>query len=78
MPYEEVRDFFYDRHNHIAELDDAAEELFADSGLTVGGLDLQLSASDAGSNTTSPSIIRTDEPDRRRTETRLRPGCDGS
>lgn len=27
-PYEEVRDFFYDRRNHIAELDDAAEHLF--------------------------------------------------
>ena len=26
-PYEEVRDFFYARHNHIAELDDAAERL---------------------------------------------------
>lgn len=27
MPYEEVRDFFYDRRNHVAELDDAAERL---------------------------------------------------
>src|SRR5215468_8397452 len=26
-PYEEVRDFFYARHNYIAELDDAAERL---------------------------------------------------
>jgi XRE family transcriptional regulator, fatty acid utilization regulator len=26
-PYEEVRDFFYARHNYIAELDDAAEKL---------------------------------------------------
>ncbi|UFZ02659.1 short-chain fatty acyl-CoA regulator family protein [Bradyrhizobium ontarionense] len=26
-PYEEVRDFFYARHNHIAELDDAAEHM---------------------------------------------------
>ncbi|HUN94986.1 MAG TPA: short-chain fatty acyl-CoA regulator family protein [Bradyrhizobium sp.] len=26
-PYEEVRDFFYARHNYIAELDDAAEQL---------------------------------------------------
>jgi XRE family transcriptional regulator, fatty acid utilization regulator len=26
-PYEEVRDFFYERHNYIAELDDAAEQL---------------------------------------------------
>jgi hypothetical protein len=28
MPYEEVRDFFYARHNHVAELDDLAERLF--------------------------------------------------
>lgn len=27
MAYEEVRDFFFARHNHIAELDDAAERL---------------------------------------------------
>jgi XRE family transcriptional regulator, fatty acid utilization regulator len=30
MPYEEVRDFFTARHNHIAELDDAAERLAAE------------------------------------------------
>ena len=42
MPYEEVRDFFYDRRNHIPELDLAAEELFAREGLTIGALDLQL------------------------------------
>lgn len=29
MAYEEVRDFFFARHNHIAELDDAAERLAA-------------------------------------------------
>jgi len=29
MPYEEVRDFFYARHNHIAEMDDLAEQLFS-------------------------------------------------
>jgi len=28
-PYEEVRDFFYARHNYIAELDDVAEQLAA-------------------------------------------------
>lgn len=28
LPYEEVRDFFYARHNHIAELDTLAERLF--------------------------------------------------
>ncbi|ALG84252.1 short-chain fatty acyl-CoA regulator family protein [Gordonia phthalatica] len=41
-PFEQVRDYFYDRRNHIAELDLAAEQLFVDAGLSVGGLDLQL------------------------------------
>ncbi|AVM00069.1 Cro/Cl family transcriptional regulator [Gordonia iterans] len=41
-PFEQVRDYFYDRRNHIAELDTAAEELFAAAGLRIGGLDLQL------------------------------------
>ena len=44
MPFEEVRDFFYDRHNHIAELDEAAERLFVESGLRIGSLDAQLTA----------------------------------
>ncbi|MFI9636907.1 short-chain fatty acyl-CoA regulator family protein [Nocardia sp. NPDC051929] len=43
MPYEDVRDFFYDHRNHIPELDQAAERLFADHGMGIGGLDLQLS-----------------------------------
>src|SRR5690606_37672029 len=42
MPFEEVRDFFYDRKNYIAELDAAAEELFARHRLQPGGLDAQL------------------------------------
>jgi XRE family transcriptional regulator, fatty acid utilization regulator len=42
MPYEEVRDFFYDRRNHIPELDAAAEDLFRRKGLSIGALDLQL------------------------------------
>ncbi|MEE4022455.1 short-chain fatty acyl-CoA regulator family protein [Gordonia sp. PKS22-38] len=42
MPFEEVRDFFYDRRNHIEVLDEAAEQIFADNGLSIGGLDLQL------------------------------------
>ncbi|NDK89929.1 DUF2083 domain-containing protein [Gordonia desulfuricans] len=42
MPFEEVRDFFYDRKNYVGELDEAAEDLFTTEGLTVGGLDLQL------------------------------------
>jgi predicted transcriptional regulator/transcriptional regulator with XRE-family HTH domain len=44
MPFEEVRDFFYDRNNYIGELDIAAEQMFTESGMTVGGLDVQLSA----------------------------------
>ncbi|MGA9490894.1 MAG: short-chain fatty acyl-CoA regulator family protein [Mycobacterium sp.] len=44
MPFEEVRDFFYNRNNYIGELDLAAEQMFTDSGMTVGGLDAQLSA----------------------------------
>ncbi|QDQ99080.1 short-chain fatty acyl-CoA regulator family protein [Tomitella fengzijianii] len=41
-PYEDVRDFFYGRRNHFAELDSAAEELFESCGLRPGGLDIQL------------------------------------
>jgi XRE family transcriptional regulator, fatty acid utilization regulator len=37
-PFEEVRDFFYARHNHIAELDEAAERIFAESHLRIGDL----------------------------------------
>lgn len=40
-PYEEVRDFFYTRHNYIAELDDAAERLaqeLAPSGIPTASL----------------------------------------
>ena len=44
MPFEEVRDFFYNRNNYIGELDIAAEQMFTDNGMTVGGLDAQLSA----------------------------------
>lgn len=42
MPFEEVRDFFYDRKNYIAELDVAAEQLFRQNRLHTGGLDSQL------------------------------------
>ncbi|WP_330229327.1 short-chain fatty acyl-CoA regulator family protein [Nocardia sp. NBC_00508] len=42
MPYEDVRDFFYDHHNHIPQLDIAAEQLFENSGLSIGSLDRQL------------------------------------
>jgi XRE family transcriptional regulator, fatty acid utilization regulator len=42
MPFEEVRDFFYDRKNYIGDLDVAAEELFNQNRLQTGGLDSQL------------------------------------
>lgn len=42
MPFEEVRDFFYDRRNHVDALDRAAEELFFEKKLQIGGLDRQL------------------------------------
>ena len=34
MPFEQVRDFFYARRNHVAELDEAAERLYAEAGLS--------------------------------------------
>ncbi|QKT06762.1 DUF2083 domain-containing protein [Gordonia sp. X0973] len=40
--FEEVRDFFYDHKNYIHPLDVAAEEMFAELGLRIGGLDEQL------------------------------------
>ncbi|AQA01224.1 Cro/Cl family transcriptional regulator [Mycobacterium sp. MS1601] len=42
MPFEEVRDFFYDRKNYVADLDMAAEAVFAENRLQIGGLDAQL------------------------------------
>lgn len=36
QPHEEVRDFFYRRRNHLAELDDAAEELAGRIGVRPG------------------------------------------
>jgi predicted transcriptional regulator/transcriptional regulator with XRE-family HTH domain len=38
MPYEQVRDFFYTRHNHFAELEEAAERLVENAGLTPGSM----------------------------------------
>ncbi len=38
MPDEEVRDFFYQRQNYIGELDEAAERLAAEIGLSPGQL----------------------------------------
>lgn len=39
MPYEEVRDFFYARHNHVASLDSLAERCFEDWALKAGAVD---------------------------------------
>lgn len=41
-PFEEVRDFFYARHNYVAELDEAAERLYEAAGLAVGNLNAGL------------------------------------
>lgn len=62
MPYEEVRDFFYDRRNHIARLDDAAEQMFTRNDLTIGALDLQLARLMRDRHGVTVRI-RTDEPD---------------
>lgn len=34
MPFEQVRDFFYARHNHVEPLDEAAERLYTQAGLS--------------------------------------------
>ncbi|WP_224371788.1 short-chain fatty acyl-CoA regulator family protein [Hyalangium versicolor] len=36
MPFEEVRDFFYARNNHVDELETVAERLFAEAKLRIG------------------------------------------
>lgn len=41
-PFEEVREFMYERHNHIAELDIAAEELAMTAGLGSGSAGSEL------------------------------------
>ncbi|MGN7133884.1 short-chain fatty acyl-CoA regulator family protein [Rhodococcoides corynebacterioides] len=63
MPFEEVRDFFYDRHNHVPELDSAAERLFTESGLRPGSLDAQLTALLEAEHGIAVRL-RTDPPDR--------------
>src|SRR5699024_12058405 len=40
-PYENVRDFFYDRRNHIAALDEAAEQRVTPAGPHIGGVGRQ-------------------------------------
>lgn len=42
FPFEEVRDFFYHENNYFHELDAAAEELFEQAQLTIGGDETQL------------------------------------
>jgi len=64
FPYEDVRDFFYRRNNHIEALDHAAERLFQSQGLRTDylltdltdylgkdlGIDLRLDNGDAGNS----------------------------
>jgi predicted transcriptional regulator/transcriptional regulator with XRE-family HTH domain len=38
LPHEEVRDFFYERENYVAELDERAEKMAADIDLRRGGV----------------------------------------
>lgn len=42
FPYEEVRDFFYDKNNYFDNLDRSAERLFKDAGFNLGGGESQL------------------------------------
>ncbi len=44
FPYEDVRDFFYRRNNHIDALDRAAEQLFEAEGFSVDDLQQDLTA----------------------------------
>ena len=44
MPFEQVRDFFYARHNHVEPLDEAAERLYAAAGLSPHGVHAGLQA----------------------------------
>jgi hypothetical protein len=38
LPYEEVRDLFYQRHNYVAELDERAEKIAREAGLKPGDM----------------------------------------
>ena len=59
-PYEEVRDFFYLRHNYIAELDEAAEAIAQAMNFPIGQMDTALAA-------ISPSITASSSSSRRST-----------
>jgi XRE family transcriptional regulator, fatty acid utilization regulator len=37
-PFEEVRDFFYAKHNYVGELDEAAEKIARDDALPIGNM----------------------------------------
>lgn len=76
MPFEEVRDFFYDRKNYIDELDRAAEDLVSRHRLRVGELDTGIAAlladrfgvtvaleNDGGGGTLEPRMKRSYRPD---------------
>ena len=62
MPFEEVRDFFYDRKNYIDVLDRAAEDMFDRHHLHIGGLDLQLATLLSREHGISVSIAHDDDP----------------
>lgn len=44
FPYEDVRDFFYRRNNHIESLDYAAERLFEEQGFSIDDLQADLTS----------------------------------
>lgn len=44
MPYEQVREYFYSRHNHISELDEAAEKIYAAADFKPHSIQIDLAA----------------------------------
>jgi len=63
LPHEEVRDFFYARHNHIVELDDMAERMAEAWGVRPGEAEYALTARllDAhGVQVLSPAVADSD------------------
>ena len=65
MPFEQVRDFFYARRNHVAELDEAAERLYAAAGLAPRQIRLGLAAWLAEKHGVRVIFDETDEAQRR-------------
>lgn len=72
MPFEEVRDFFYARRNHIDVLDRAAERIFIESGGTIGDMSGALVRRFEGRHGISVAIDRDAHP---RTQRRYDPGA---